>query len=55
MRAKTLLTAILIVSSINVFSQNRMKTKKNVTPQMVVENVRKAAELLKKQGETGLK
>ncbi|WP_274950462.1 cache domain-containing protein [Bacteroides cutis] len=32
-----------------------MKTKKNVTPQMVVENVRKAAELLKKQGETGLK
>ena len=55
MRAKTLLTTILIVSSINVFSQNRMETKKNVTPQMVVENVRKAAELLKKQGETGLK
>ncbi|RKU67577.1 antibiotic biosynthesis monooxygenase [Parabacteroides sp. AF17-3] len=55
MRAKTLLTAILIVSSINVFSQNRMETKKNVTPQMVVENVHKAAKLLKTQGETGLK
>lgn len=55
MRAKTLLMAILIVSSINVFSQNRMETKKNVTPQMVVENVHKAAELLKTQGETGLK
>ena len=55
MRVKTLLTAILIVSSINVFSQNRMKTKKNVTPQMIVENVHKAAKLLKTQGETGLK
>lgn len=55
MRVKTLLTAILIVSSINVFSQNRMRTKKNVTPQMVVENVHKAAKLLKTQGETGLK
>lgn len=55
MRVKTLLTAILIVSSINVFSQNRMETKKNVTPQMVVENVHKAADLLKTQGEIGLK
>lgn len=55
MRAKTLLTAILIVSSINVFSQNRMETKRNVTPQMVVENVRKAAEVIKTQGEIGLK
>jgi hypothetical protein len=51
------LMAILLVSSLNAFSQNKsdMETKENVTPRQVVENVRKAAELLKEKGESGLK
>ena len=32
-----------------------METKENVTPQQVIENVHKAAEILKQQGEAGLK
>ena len=41
------------VSNTNVFSQD-METKKTVTPQGVVENVHKAAELLKTKGKEGL-
>lgn len=58
MKIKTFtLMAILLVSSLNAFSQNKsdMETKENVTPRQVVENVRKAAELLKEKGESGLK
>ena len=44
------MTILLVaVSNTNVFSQD-METKKTVTPQEVVENVHKAAELLKIQG-----
>ncbi len=58
MKIKTFtLMAILTIGSLNVFSQNKnnMEYKKNVTPQQVVENVHKAAELLKTKGELGLK
>lgn len=49
--------AILTIGSLNVFSQNKnnMITSKKVTPQQVIENVHKAAEILKSQGEAGLK
>lgn len=55
MRIKVLLMTVLLVavSNINVFSQD-METKKTVTPQEVVENVHKAAELLKTKGKEGL-
>ena len=55
MRIKVLImTALLVaVSNTNVFSQD-METKKTVTPQEVVENVHKAAELLKTKGKEGL-
>lgn len=55
MRIKVLLMAALLVAvgNINVFSQG-MEEKKTVTPQEVVRNVRKAAELLKTQGKEGL-
>ena len=47
------MTALLVAASnTNVFSQD-METKKTVTPQEVVENVHKAAELLKTQGPKG--
>lgn len=58
MKIKTFtLMAILTISSLNAFSQNKsdMETKENVTPRQVVEKVRKAAELLKEKGESGLK
>lgn len=49
-----IMTALLVAASnTNVFSQG-METKKTVTPQEVVENVHKAAELLKTQGKEGL-
>ena len=48
------MTVLLVaVSNTNVFSQD-METKKTVTPQEVVENVHKAAELLKTKGKEGL-
>ena len=52
-----LLTVVLTVGSLNVFckSNSNMETKENVTPQQVIENVHKAAEILKQQGEAGLK
>lgn len=55
MRIKVLLLTVLLaaVSNTNVFSQD-METKKTVTPQGVVENVHKAAELLKTKGKEGL-
>ena len=55
MRIKVLLMAALLVAvgNTNVFSQD-MEEKKTVTPQEVVRNVRKAAELLKTQGKEGL-
>ena len=55
MRIKVLLMAALLVAvgNTNVFSQG-MEEKKTVTPQEVVRNVRKAAELLKTQGKEGL-
>ena len=51
------LMAILLISSLNVFSKNKnnMETKGKVTPQQVVENVHKAADILKANGELGLK
>ncbi len=54
---KALLTVVLTVGSLNVFckSNSNMETKENVTPQQVIENVHKAAEILKQQGEAGLK
>lgn len=44
-----LLTVVLTVGSLNVFckSNSNMETKENVTPQQVIENVHKAAEILK--------
>ena len=55
MRIKVLIMAALLLaaSNTNVFSQG-METKKTVTLQEVVENVHKAAELLKAQGKEGL-
>ncbi len=51
MRIKVLIITALLVatSNTNAFSQG-METKKTVTPQEMVENVHKAAELLKTQG-----
>ena len=48
------MTILLVAASnTNVFSQG-MEIKKTVTPQEVVENVHKAAELLKTQGKEGI-
>lgn len=55
MKTKILLITLLTTYSLNLFSQSTMNTSKELMPENVIEKVHKAAELIKSEGEKGLK